>query len=61
MGIWWVLRLVGILDERNVVEWSVLRCSGCRVSYLRAVVWRFFFERIIVAEILTFRHRASSI
>ena len=30
-GIWWALRLVGILDERNVFEWSVLRCSGCRV------------------------------
>jgi len=30
-GIWWALRLVGLLDERNVVEWSVLRCSGCPV------------------------------
>ena len=30
-GIWWALRLVGLLDERNVVEWSVVRCSGCRV------------------------------
>ena len=28
MGIWWALRLVGLLDERNVVEWSVLRCYG---------------------------------
>jgi hypothetical protein len=31
VGIWWALHLVGLLDERNVVEWSVLRCSGCRV------------------------------
>jgi hypothetical protein len=30
-GIWWALRMVGLFDERNVVEWRVLRCSGCRV------------------------------
>ena len=54
------MRLVGLLDERNIVEWSVLRCSGCRVLICGSKQYRGELLDVIVGAILYLVHLYKS-